>query len=58
MGIYGFVGLINEYFTHNGWNCDFGPFETLYSTLVCTFYSLKISEMGHLTHPTSDIWVR
>ena len=54
MGLYGFIGLTNEYFTHNDWNRDFGPSEILYLAQVGKFYSPlrpRISEMGHLTHP-------
>ena len=39
MGRYGFIGLLNEYFTRNDWNRDIGPSETLNLTLVGTFSS-------------------
>ena len=37
--IYGFVGLLNEYFTQNDWNRDFSLSDNLYLTLLGTFSS-------------------
>ena len=37
LGIYGFVELWNEYFTHNNWNRDFSPSKTLCFTMVGSF---------------------
>ena len=38
--IYGFIELLNEYFTRNDRNCDFGLFETLYLIPLGIFSSL------------------
>ena len=39
LGIYGFLGILNEYVTQNDWNCDFSFSETLYFTLLGRYSS-------------------
>ena len=55
MGIYEFLGLINEYLTQNYWNVDFSFSETLMFDYI---FAPAIVRMGYLEHLECPIEVR